>query len=84
MVKAANSQVWHWHIDQLKEIKDSLQEISETSTDIDSEVFGTLPTEVPIPPVVDTTVEAEGSQQPCYTGLWGIVSHQIDWLTELD
>ena len=61
MVKAANGQILHRHIDQLKEMKDSPQEISETSTDIDSEVFGTLPTEVPIPPLVDTTVEAEGS-----------------------
>ena len=66
MVKAANGQVWHRYIDQLKEVKDSPQEISETSTDIDSEVYGTLPTEVPIPPVVDTIVEAEGSQQCRY------------------
>ena len=40
-------------------MKDSLQEISGTLTDIDSEVFGTLPTEPPIPPV---TAEAEESQ----------------------
>ena len=65
-VKAANGEVWHRHIDQLKEMKDSPQEISETSTDIDSEVFGTLPTEVPIPPMADTTAEAEESQQPRY------------------
>ena len=66
MVKAANGQVWHRHIDQLKEMKDSPQEISQTSTDIDSEVFGTLPTEVSIPLVDDTTAEAEESQQPHY------------------
>ena len=65
-VKAANGQVWHRHIDQLKEMKDSPQEISETSIDIDSKVFGTLPTKVLIPPVVDTTAEAYESQQPCY------------------
>ena len=65
-VKAANGQVWHRHIDQLKEMKDSPQEISETSTDVDSEVFGTLPTEVPIPPMADTTAEAEETQQPRY------------------
>ena len=67
MAKTANGQVWHPHIDQPKEIKNSPQEISETSTDIDSEVFGTLPTEVPIPPVVDMTAEAEESQQPHYS-----------------
>ena len=33
MVKAANGQVWHRNIDQLKEMKDSLQEMSQTSTD---------------------------------------------------
>ena len=60
-VKAANGQVWHRHIDQLKEMKYSPQEISETLTDIDSEVFGTLPTEPPIPPVIDMTAEAEES-----------------------
>ena len=47
-------------------MKDSPQEISQTSTDIDSEVFGTLPAEVSIPPVVDTTAKAEESQQPHY------------------
>ena len=66
MVKVANDQVWHRHIDQGKEIKDSQQEISETSADIDSKVFRTLPTEVTIPPGIDTTAEAEGSQKPCY------------------
>ena len=60
-MKAANSHVWHRHIDQLKEMKDSPQEIAEISTDINLEVFGTLPTEVPISPVVDTTAEAEES-----------------------
>ena len=66
MVKAPNVQVWHRHINQGKEVKDSRQEISETSADIDSELFGILPTEVPIPPMIDITAEAEGSQQPCY------------------
>lgn len=36
-------------------MKDSSQEISEASTDIDLEVFGTLPTEIS---VVDKTAEA--------------------------
>ena len=49
--------------DQLKEMKNNLQEISETSTDLDSEVFGTLSTDLPIPPMLDTTAEAEESQQ---------------------
>ena len=66
MVKAAYGQVWHQHIGQLKEMTDSPQDISETSTDIDLKVFGTLPTKVLIPPVVNTTAEAEESEQPCY------------------
>ena len=66
IVKAANGQVWHRHIDQLKEMKDSPQEILEISTDIDSQAFGTVPTELPIPPTTDTTTEAEETQQPCY------------------
>ena len=45
--------------DQLKEMKNSLQEISETSTDLDSDVFGTVSTDLPIPPMLDTTAEAE-------------------------
>ena len=49
--------------DQLKEMKNNLQEISETSTDLDSEVFGTLSTDLPIPPMLDITAEAEESQQ---------------------
>ena len=61
IVKVANGQVWHRHIDQLKEMKDSPQEISETSTDIDSQAFETIPTELP-PSSTDTTT----SQQPRY------------------
>ena len=53
--KVVNGQVWHQHIDQLKEIKDSPQEIPETSTDIDSQAFETIPTELPISSTTDTT-----------------------------
>ena len=40
-------------------MKNSLQEIS---TDLDSEMFGTLSTDIPIPPMLDTTAKAEESQ----------------------
>ena len=62
LVKVANGQVWHRHIDQLKEMKDSPQEISETLTDIDTQAFETVPTELPIPSTTDTAT----SQQPHY------------------
>ena len=60
--------MWHQHIDQPKKKKDSPQEISDTvpQQTFDSQAFGTVPTELPIPPTKDTTTEAEESQQFCY------------------
>ena len=43
-VQVANGQLWHRHIDQLKEMKDSPQEdVLTNSSDIDTHAYGASP-----------------------------------------
>ena len=58
-VQVANDQVWHQHIDQLKERQDSPQEdVSKSSLDIDNQVYGTVSV-----PAASVT-ESEDTQPP--------------------
>ena len=61
-VQVANEQLWHQHIDQLKEMKDSPQEdVLTNSSGIDTHAYGASLAEVPTPMVTDATPESRNS-----------------------
>ena len=60
-VQVANGQLWHRHIEQLKEMRGSPQEdVSKNSSDIDTQSYEASPA---APRVTDTIHESEGTQQ---------------------
>ena len=60
-VQVANGQLWHRHIEQLKEMRGSPHEdVLKNSSDIDTQSYEASPA---TPRITDTTPESGGTQQ---------------------